>query len=176
MAEFEQGEPVEWEAGPRVYCGAVKEQRSEDPESYLIQVYDRDEGEFRETTVIKPVGLLAEAGDLADDCCGQDGCSFDGSDGGENADNGGDSGGGGEEDSSTEDGEESVETDNTDEEETTDDGGDDESAIGGGDMPVPNEEDEDDESYTCAGNDGDCSREVEEEGGYCWQHGPDEDE
>lgn len=29
------------------------------------------------------------------------------------------------------------------------------------------------ESPTCAGNDGECSREVDEEGGRCWQH-PDE--
>lgn len=29
---------------------------------------------------------------------------------------------------------------------------------------------EDAEEYTCVGNDGDCSRTVDEEGGRCWQH------
>lgn len=30
-----------------------------------------------------------------------------------------------------------------------------------------------DETPTCAGNSGECSRTVDEQGGYCWQHGED---
>ena len=30
------------------------------------------------------------------------------------------------------------------------------------------------ETATCVGNDGDCSRSVDEPGGYCWQHAPDD--
>ena len=33
------------------------------------------------------------------------------------------------------------------------------------------DEPEGDDEYTCAGNGGECSRVVDEEGGYCWQHG-----
>ena len=34
-------------------------------------------------------------------------------------------------------------------------------------------EPEADDDPTCAGNDGECSRTVDEPGGYCWQHGGD---
>ena len=30
--------------------------------------------------------------------------------------------------------------------------------------------DETEDGYTCVGNDGGCSRTVDEEGGHCWQH------
>lgn len=37
------------------------------------------------------------------------------------------------------------------------------------DRGVPPDDTDEDEP-TCAGNDGECSRTVDEPGGYCWQH------
>ena len=42
-----------------------------------------------------------------------------------------------------------------------------------GDCEVPGCEAEPAAKPTCAGNGGECSREVDEAGGYCWQHGED---
>lgn len=44
-----------------------------------------------------------------------------------------------------------------------------------GDETETDEESEDSETKTCAGNDGDCSREVGEDEEFCWQHSSDSD-
>lgn len=158
MTDYSEGDAVEWEAGETVYCGQVREVRDDRPPAqFLVQVFDRDAEEFRESTVLKTADALGSPGDLADDCtCEMGDCTAD-----DDTDTTSD------DDSDADDAE-------------TDEDGDDESDAKG-DVPAETDDEADEaEDGTCNATTADgssCENEAGDDG-YCHipAHGPDDED
>jgi len=171
MSEYVENDSVEWEAGPNVYCGAVREVLSEqDRHDYLVQVYDRDAEDFRDVTLRHRAEDLYAAGDLRDECeCEMGDCTT--SDGHDTQDtdtgNSGDQDGADADDNAVDDSD--ADAAEKEESETGDKDGTEEQ----GDLSEDGDGEAD--TFTCTGNDGECSRTVDEAGGRCWQHPADDE-